>query len=636
MKFSNKQINLVAGSAILLSAFCALQPASAQEWKASILPASLNADNTVRLLGRQVQMISFALQADKAVTARGETHHIEMEIDHPVGFKILGNGSRYASKVISSQTQGSRVVTRYQVEVANKAIAGAPGARIMGEGNNQSMFVSVPDTIEAGQEYLVFKIKDDEKTQQFRWPLEIREFTPAKARPKRTSIGLWDYTYARAITPETSAGIAKMLHDSGVNFVQKAENPVYRNAMKAQGITTGGYTHHGVFFNRNYADVAPTGKPSAGSFPDAYTVANLPSDAKIPGVSQLVQNAKDGDGIATFDYEPKGASGFSQAAIAKFKEQYKVSDADFKLFQQYVAQNGMKTFLVTDPKLAQIWRQWTAFRSHATSNYVRRISEAFHTQAPEAKLLITSSSSAGADSLKTHAIGTDNAAMAKYADIMMPQVYSGYGGANAKLVMQMTTAWRNELKKQNAKTQLWPLLLVRYSGANTGNSPARLRQQIIGSLAHGANGVGFYYPVNMDGGHWEMLARATEEIAHYEDFYQDGERVDNRYALSALPKGSTEVQVYPGYNEPVENPGWAFTAHRLGNRTLLTLFNLEEGNDLVFGIDTGNSVLKQAQNAQGLGKELSSILEEQTVQLTGVNQWLVGPGQVGFIVLEEK
>jgi len=635
MKNSSKKI-LLTGSIALLSAPYLIQPAIAQEWKASILPASLNADNTVRLLGGQTQLISFTLQADKAVTGRGETHQIEMEIDHPLGLKILSNGSRYVSKVISSQTKGNRVVTRYQVEVANKSIAGAPGSRIMGEGNNQSMFVSVPDTIEAGEEYLVFKIKDGEKTQQFRWPLEIRAFTPAKTRPKRTAIGLWDYTYARAVTPETSAGIAKMLHASGVNFVQKAENPIYRNAMKAQGITTGGYTHHGVFHSRNYADVAPTGKPSAGSFPDAYTVANLPADAPIPGVAQLVKNAKDGNGIATFDYEPKGASGFSPAAIAKFKEQYKVSDADFKLFQEYVAQNGMKTFLVTDPKLAQIWRQWTAFRSDVTSNYVRRISEAFHAQAPEARLLITSSSSAGADSLKTHAIGTDNSAMAKYADIMMPQIYSGYGGANVKLVMQMTAAWRAELKKQNAKTQLWPLLLVRYSGAGTGNTPARLRQQIIGSLAHGANGVGFYYPVNMDGGHWEMLARTTEEIARYEDFYQDGERVDSRYALSALPKGSTEVQAYPGYNEPIENPGWAFTAHRLGNRTLLTLFNLEEGNDLVFGIDTGSAVLKQAQNAQGLGKELSSILEEQTVQLTGVNQWLVAPGQVGFIVLEDR
>ncbi len=635
MKNSKKKI-LLTGSVALLSFPFLIQSADAQQWKASILPASLNADNTVRLLGGQTQMISYTLQADKAVTGRGETHQIEIEIDHPVGLKILSPGTRYPSKELSSQTQGNRVVTRYQVEVNNKVIAGAPGARIMGEGNNQSIFLSVPTSVEPGEEYLVFKLKDGEKTQQFRWPLEIREFTPAKAHPKRTSIGLWDYTYARAITPETSVGIAKMLHATGVNFVQKAESPIYREAMKAQGITTGGYTHHGAFFSQSYADRGAGGSVAVGGFPDAHTIVSLPAGTKLPGVAQLVKHAGESGGIATFDFEPKGASGFSPAAVAKFKEQYKVSDADFKIFQEYVAKNGMKSFLVTDPKLAQIWRQWTVFRSDVTSNYVRRISEAFHAQAPGGKLLITSSSSAGADSLKTHAIGTDNAAMAKYADIMMPQVYSGYGGANAKLAMQMTAAWRSELKKQNAKTQLWPLLLVRYSGANTGNTPARLRQQIIGSLTHGANGVAFYYPVNMDAGHWEMLARTTEEIARYEDFYQDGERVDSRYALSALPKGSTEVQVYPGYNEPVQDPGWAFTAHRLGNRTLLTLFNLEEGNDLVFGINTGNAVLKQAQNAQGLGKELSSILEEQTVQLTGVNQWLVAPGQVAFIILEEK
>lgn len=63
----------------------------------------------------------------------------------------------------------------------------------------------------------------------------------------------------------------------------------------------------------------------------------------------------------------------------------------------------------------------------------------------------------------------------------------------------MTENWRGELQQQNAKTQLWPLLLVRYSGATVYNSPERLRQQIIGTLAHGANGIGLYYPGNMDG-----------------------------------------------------------------------------------------------------------------------------------------
>lgn len=168
------------------------------------------------------------------------------------------------------------------------------------------------------------------------------------------------------------------------------------------------------------------------------------------------------------------------------------------------------------------------------------------------------------------------------------------------------------------------------------NTPQRLYQQSIGSIAHGANGLLFYYPGNMDAPYWNMVARLNENLATYEDFYHEGKRVDKQFALSQLPTGSTEVNVYPGYPEPVENPGWAFTAHQLGTKVLLTLINLEEANDLVFGIDVGKSKFVSSENVEALSGPVSTILEEQLVPITGINQWLVGPGQVGFIVLERE
>jgi hypothetical protein len=332
-----------------------------------------------------------------------------------------------------------------------------------------------------------------------------------------------------------------------------------------------------------------------------------------------VATAKANGGYATFDYEPNGINGFSPTSVAAFKAKYHVADADFETFQKYVAEHRVHTFQTTDALIKDIWEKWTDFRSDTTSAYIGRIYQAFKKQMPEGTLLITPSRSFGRDSLRTLAIGSDNAAMSKYADVIMPQLYSGYGAANAKLVMQMTEGWRQEIKDEGANTKLWPLLLVRYSGASSSNSPQRLYQQMIGSVAHGANGVLFYYPSNMDAPYWQMLARANDVIAKYEDYYQDGKRVDDQFALSGLPVKTVNVDMYPYYQETVKNPDWSFTAHQLGSKVLLTLINLDDSQPLTFGI-----------NIDG-----AKVLSSQNAKLGNKNQWHVEPGEIGFVVLRK-
>src|SRR5690606_22655767 len=134
-------------------------------------------------------------------------------------------------------------------------------------------------------------------------------------------------------------------------------------------------------------------------------------------------------------------------------------------------------------------------------------------------------------------------------------------------------------------------------GASVFNSPQRLYQQAVGSMAQGADGILFYYPGNMDAPYWNMVARLNENLAKYENYYHHGKRVDEQFTLSELPLGQTEVNMYPGYPENVENPGWAFTAHQVGSKVLLTLINLEEGNDLVFRIDIGDAEVLSTENA---------------------------------------
>lgn len=596
--------------------------AFAYEWKASILPASLNADNTLSLASGEVQAFNFALQADADVTSKNTTHQIELEWDMPANMSILQAEGLYKFSAPQSTVQNGRNVTAYNVQVSNTSMLGAPDARLDSEWKLQTLFVNAPSYIANGQDYLRVTLRDGDYKSTFNWPIKIQKIKPAAQYPKRTVLGLWDYDLYYANQPATAAGIAQLLKNSGVNFTEIAVDPIYRKALQAKGIVAGGNVHQSLFRSDAYPDYDAAGKilNSGMAYADPQAVIALPAGAEIPGVKQLIAAAKANDGIATFDYEPNGLEGFSPQSTQLFKTRYNINDADFERFRDYVAKNGMQTSFTNDPNIAEIWRKWVEFRSDQTSNYIRRITEAVKAQAPDVRIAVTTNRSAGSNSAGALALGTNYAPMARFTDIIIPQIYSGYGGANAKLAMQLVANWRHELQQQKAKAQLWPLLLVRYAGATVYNSPQRLRQQIIGSLAQGANGVGLYYPGNMDATYWEMLARTTEDIAKYEDFYQDGTRADEQFPLSLLPMDTAKVTLYPGYEETVQNPGWAFTAHRLKDRVLLTLINLEDAKDITFGIDTG----------------AAKVLSTQDATEAGTDRWRIAPGKIGFILLEAQ
>lgn len=593
-------------------------PVAANQWNASVIPASLNADQTIRLVGGVTEELPLFLQADKEVLSRSATHEVTLEFDLPPGMTIVGNGGVYQFSEPTTQMKNGRTVIRFKAQIPNNRMLGTIGSVLQSEWQNQSIFVSVPKSVPVGQNYVQVKLTDGDYNKLFSWPLQITAFSPPAQKPKRTPLGLWDYSYSRTNNETTAQGVAALFTRSGITFTESAGDPIYRSALQAAGILTGGNTYHDYFFDKRYADYSPAGIAATGGFADPQSIIALPPDAKIPGIEELVAAAKAGDGIATFDYEPTGTIGFSPAATAEFKKRYNMSDADFTRFCDYVAKNKFDTYKSTDPVIAKIWKQWTEFRTDQTSNYIRRIYQAFKAQLPNGRLAVTPSRSYGKDSLRTLALGCDDAAMAQYTDIIMPQIYCGYGAADAKLAMQTTAGWKQEINDQNAKTQLWPLLLVRYAGANAGNSPLRLRQQIIGSLANGANGIMFYYPGVMDAPYWEMISRTSEDIAKYEDYYQDGKRVDSEFPLSGLPRGNVEVIMWPGNNEIVKNPTWSFTAHQLGSKVLLTLMNLEEANDLVFDVNIGKAKVSSSQN----------------VEKQSDHQWLVAPGQIGFVVLE--
>jgi hypothetical protein len=632
----------IYGILIAFLALSSLETSLGKEWKILLKPASLNADQTLRLAAGQTQVITMGIQADKETLLQEKAHELRLTLDLPQGLEIIyeqglnPEGFNHLPEPRITKQAGRNLV-EYQLTLTKGAIFSPVGSDWQSEWTNHTFFVNTPNELPQGQGYLNATIQEGDSASSSRWKLELQTIAPPRQRPKKTTIGLWDYNYYRARNAQASAGVAKFFKNVGISFTQIAFDESYRKALRGQDITIGGEAHHSVFAHPQHPEVHASGKLRSSNFPDEAGVLALPDGTPIPGVDELIKNATNENGLATFDYEPIGIWGFSDLSIKQFQEKYEIPDSAFKQFRDYVAKNDHKTHQSTDPAILKTWKQWTEYRTHQTSNYVRRIVEAVKAKAPNVKIAVTNQRSYGTGTDSTLALGVDNAAMARHCDIMMPQLYSGYSGAETKFVMRMTQGWRDEIVSQKATTRLWPILLVRYAGATVSNSPERVYQQSIGAMAHGAQGLLFYYPGNMDAPYWSMVARLNEDLAKYEEYYHEGKRVDEKYRLSQLPLRKVEIITYPGYPEPVENPGWAFTAHQLGNKVLLTLMNLEEADDLTFGVDVGQSTkYLSGENVKTFNGKLPTIPEGQTLPINGVNLWSVAAREVAYILLEQE
>lgn len=587
---------------------------SAGNWQAWLVPASLNKnDQTIRLVGGHVQMLDLMLNANQTVKSRGDAHSITLTLDLPPQMQCLESVGVYKIQKQEMGEAGSRVRAVYHVEVPNSQMVG-PNS----EWQTQQFFVSVPASVDACQAYIGLTLADGPDVREWKWNLVVQELKPAGRLPKRIKLGLWDYNYGAAQDSGASDGIAAFFAASGVGYTEAGGGQTLTKALQKHGVLTGGNTNHAYFYTDEAPDMDAAGKTGDGGYPSPQDLFELPAGTPVPGVSKLVEFARQGDGIATFDYEPHGLGGFGPRAVARFQKEFGVSEADFQTFRDYLVKNGFEVFKSQDPLIAKTWKQWTAFRTAQAREYMKRLYEGFKAEYPQGRLAMTPNKSVGADSADTLALGCDNAAMALYTDIIMPQLYFGYGGAAVKYTMTMTRRWRSEMDAQRAKSSLWPLVLVRYSGAAPFNTPQRVRQQIVGSLASGADGVVLYFPGMMDAPYWQMLARTAEDAAKYEDFYLDGRRVESAYPLADMPQGLAQMSIWPDYTVSVENPQFAYTAHQLGGKVLLTLFNLEEANDLEFKLKEGGA----------------KMVGSEGVEPTEPGRWLVRPGSIGFVVID--
>lgn len=593
--------------------------ADTQDWSAILVPASLNRDTTVKLVGGHTQILVLALQAKEAIRKQDAERDIKLEWDFPQDMRLISNDGVFKQLAFESHQASSRAFFSYVFRVSSANLLGNPGERIKSDWQHQSFFVSVPAEISKESAYISLTLHDGGRVYNWRWPLQIAPLNPAKTRPKMTTIGLWDYGFYRA--GAASDGIAAFFQDVGINFIQRASDQPFFEALRKKNILTGGYTHHSAFALEETKNFKAGGEALPRNF--ACPQASLELSRKLPitGVESLAKNALKANNMAVFDYEPTGMAGFCEQAISKFKEEYKVDASKFELFRRYFSFNKFKTYLSKDPEIKAIYEKWKRFNSQQTGSYIRQIRQALRKDHPEIRLGVTTGKSYGMNPESVAALGNDNSTLADGADIIMPQLYFGYNGANVKLLMKYTQGWRETLEARKLKTQLWPLLLIRYPGLNQDQPPLRFRQQVLGALAAGAQGVVIYAPSNMEADHWIALADTMKDIVAYEDFYQRGLRVDGIFGLQQMPKNQVTQNVWPDYKEIVEGPGWAFTAHEWQDKYLLTFFNLEESGDIDFKFD--------------------SLPKTRLIKTDGVTkknefEWTVRAGQIGFVIFSKS
>lgn len=593
--------------------------ADTPDWNAILIPASLNSDTTVKLVGDQTQMLTLALQAAESVRKQSADHDISLEWDFPQGMQLISNAGVFKQTAFESRQERGRNYFSLAFQVSNANLLGKPGERINSDWQYQSFFVSVPLAISNENAYVNLTLRDKSRSYNWRWPLRISHFNPTQVHPRTTTIGLWDYSFYRA--GAASDGIADFFQAAGINFTQKATDKIFFAALKKRNIAVGGYTDHTAFASPQVMDSQVSGEALPGRFACPQASLELSPKAPVAGVEELANNALQGDGMAVIDYEPTGVDGFCDKAVKRFQEEYQISADKFAAFRRYFSAQKLQTHNSKDPAISAIYERWKQFNSQQTSAYIKQIREGLRKRAPGVRFGVTTGRSYGANPKSAAALGNDNSLLADDVDLIMPQLYFGYDGANVKLLMQYTRGWRETLEARKTKARLWPLLLIRYPGLNQDQPPLRVRQQILGALASGAEGIVLYAPHNLEADHWITLADTMKEVFAYENFYQRGRRVDDLFKLHDMPTDQAVQHVWPDYKELVEGPDWAFTAHEWQGKYLLTLFNLGEQGDLDFTV---------------IPSPKAKLLKLDDATAKGDFKWTVKAGHIGFILLSKQ
>jgi hypothetical protein len=600
-------------------------------WQALISPASLDAI-PLHLNPGYTNGINFVLRADSALYA-GTNPEVVLQLDMPVAFGFVETAGVYQLHNVTEFVENGRRKVECRFIIPWYMISGQPNDP-MGEVNpakNQNFFITVP------QGYTV----DASSFVQMRlWHLHngnwvFYDVLPQKniaidaiaptVQPSRVRIGLWDYGFHTANA--AASGFSQLLAATGVNHIQMQIS----SGFAQNGITAGGEVHNSFFDNVAYHDYDVDGNPISGDCCDPQAVIDLGASVVQVGINEMVAQADACGGYTTVDYEPIPLTGWSTRSLTAFKQRMGVTDGEVNSLRAYVQTNKWEAWRTTDPVLQPLYRKWIDFRIWQTTEFFRIVSEAFKTQRPNATLEVCPNRSFSDDDIQTLAQGYNAARFAKYAEVISPQLYANFDTpADIKHVLLYAREWRKRVDLEKRTTQVCPLVQVRHDADGPVVTPGHVRQQMVGVIAEGMEGVSLYYPQGMDGRYWQDVANASLQINYYDNKYYahrynraDVYADDVLFIPKNMPAGSQSVYDFPSVEYVIQNPDWHYTAHYNGSDYLLTLFNFRPSENVTFQFDYG----------------LPDV-QWETITTSGAtptsNGWTVGPQGYGFVQLSAK
>ena len=621
---STKQISLIILKCIILSVVLPLQQClalslKASDWEILNIPGDLNKDKSIHIYSGQAQALTFRITTNKANIKYATDIKLIWKL--PVGTKLLdANNTLTKTPPISyKHLKDEKNNSLFKVEFKQPTNSlGEIGKRFRGEWKNFQMAIVVPNSASRNTKAIVSIYINGSFVKKHEWNMTLKPVPQSIPELKYLRIGLWDYGVFRL--SKATKEIINFYLNVGINYNQMGFYDFTKDKSLSGKFTFGGSVHRSGISNRKHLDVRHTGKIDRGGFITAQALIEHGPAVIEKQIDKMIKKARALDNIILFDYEPYGFKGFNEPAINAFLKHNNISRSDFDSFGEEYKKVGHKMYLTKDKSLMDIYLKWTAFRTKQSQDFAKIIYKEIKRKAPDIQFEISCTRTFGDNDISTISSGANNAAMSKYLDVIMPQLYTGYDGAAAKYVAWQAKQWKKEVQSLNKNCKLIPVLLVRYCGVKPNNSPEMVRLQTLGSIAEGSLGAVYYFAQNLNRDYFESTAKTARDLSKTEEFYVKGQRVDSRYEPQGMLKGKTEKRLHPGFSRIINNPSWHWTAHSLGGKVLLTLFNYS-GNDIMFSFN-------MSINPQKIWncKQIKSSRNNRSA-------FIVPPEEVGFIIL---
>ena len=470
---------------------------SPEDWEIKNIPASNNKDKTIYIFTEQAQVLTFVIKTAPANIRKKSK--IKLEFLFPAGTEFYGAKTLKVQKYNCSRTD---LADRNEITVefeSDESILQDKKER-ENEWKNFQAVIKLPEGCLKQWELPVKMFVDNHYINTYAWPVNSEKITGRGSKLNSIRLGLWDYGVSSC--DFAASEIIEFYKATGINYNQAS---IGKDKLAKPSVLFGGGTNHALFYNKDYPDIDCQGKVCEATFCDPQAVINNGAQVVDNGIRILIENAKNGNGTATVDYEPTGDGGFSKISIAAFLNCNKLSMEQFEKFRKEYAKSKFLMYKAKDPAILDIFNKWIAFRSWQTQEYIGIIAKELKKRDPDVKFELTCRLSIGNDDIATRALGNNNGTMTKYLDAIMPQIYCGYDNASTKEAALQTGKWKHEIQYLNPACKLYPILLVRYGGVSVFNSPDRIRQQTIGAIAEGADGVVYYYTQQMDARYWAFV-----------------------------------------------------------------------------------------------------------------------------------